>query len=489
MLVTEELLAEEHWSGKLYSDGWTSGAAGSMHVLDKSTRSSLGEVAIASAADVARAAASASAAQPAWAATYGVERREVFIRAARLIEDHRDELVSWIVRETGGVEAKAQFELKMSIDEMLEAAAMPTQPIGQLVPASHPGITSIARRVPRGIVGVIAPWNFPVILALRSVAPALALGNAVLLKPDPQTPIVGGFALAEIFERAGLPSGLLHVLPGDAETGEALVTHPDVKTISFTGSTEVGRRVNELAAPMLKKVALELGGNNAYLVLDDADLEAASSCGAWGSYLHQGQICMTAGRHIVHESVADEYIRRLSERAERLPVGNPAEGEVALGPMINEAQLQRVQAIVDESVAQGARLVVGGTFDGPFYRPTVLAGVTPDMPAFTEEIFGPVAPVTVVSSDAEAVELANRTPHGLVAAVQGASDHALRVAQQLQTGLVHVNDQTVNYESYIPFGGTGDSGNGGRFGGGSTLDEFTEWQWMTVRAEAQVYPF
>jgi benzaldehyde dehydrogenase (NAD) len=489
MLTTEQLLSQDQWEGKLFSGGWTDGGGEPLTVTEKATGESLGEVAQASPADVAAAARAAAAAQPAWAATYGVERREVFIRAAQLLAEHREELIDWIIRETGGVRPKAEFELKMSTDELLEAAAIPTQPFGHLVPSAQPGITSVARRVPRGVVGVISPWNFPVVLALRSVAPALALGNSVILKPDPQTPISGGFVLAELFRQAGLPDGVFHVLPGDAVTGEALVTDPIVKTISFTGSTEIGRRVNQLAAPLLKKVALELGGNNAYIVLDDADLEAASSCGAWGSYLHQGQICMTAGRHIVHERVADEYIRLLAERADRLPVGNPATDEVALGPMINQRQLERVQDIVDRSVAAGARLVAGGTSDGPYYRPTVLAGVTADMPAFAEEIFGPVAPVTVVSSDEEAIRLANSTPHGLVAAVQGSSERAVRVAAQLQTGLVHVNDQTVNYESYIPFGGMGDSGNGGRFGGASSWDEFTEWQWMTVRDTAQVYPF
>jgi benzaldehyde dehydrogenase (NAD) len=351
-------------------------------------------------------------------------------------------------------------------------------------------VTSIARRHPRGVVGIISPWNFPLILSLRSVAPALALGNAVILKPDPQTPVVGGIILARIFEEAGLPDGLFHVLPGGAETGEAIVTHPGIRTISFTGSTAVGRRVNELAAPLMKKVALELGGNNAYIVLEDADLEAASSAGAWGSFLHQGQICMTAGRHIVHERIADAYIEQLAERAQRLPVGNPYDSEVALGPIINDTQLQRVHQIVDDSVDAGARLVTGGTSEGPYFRPTVLADLTAEMPAFTEEIFGPVAPVTVVGSDAEAIAMANATPWRLVAAVQSASpDRARRVAEALQTGLVHVNDQTVNYESHIPFGGVGDSGNGGRFGGQASLDEFTEWQWMTLRDAAAPFPF
>jgi benzaldehyde dehydrogenase (NAD) len=490
VLVAESLLDDRAWDGKLYSGGWTAGGGAAIAVLDKATGEQLGEVAAATADDVARAAEVAQEAQGAWRETYAVERRAVFVRAARLLEDHHAELADWIVRETGGVRPKAEFELKMSTDELLEAAAMPTQPTGLVVPGAQPGITSIARRIPRGVIGVITPWNFPLILALRSVAPALALGNAVILKPDPQTPVAGGFALARIFAEAGLPEGLFHVLPGDAETGEAIVSDPRIGTISFTGSTEVGRRVNELAAPSMKKVALELGGNNAYIVLDDADLEAASSAGAWGSFLHQGQICMTAGRHIVHERIADDYVEALAERANRLPVGNPFEEEVALGPIINERQLDRVVRIVGETVDAGATLVAGGTHEGPYYKPTVLSGVTPEMAAFKEEIFGPVAPVTVVGSDEEAIALANQTPWGLVAAVQtGSPQRAQRIADQLRTGLVHVNDQTVNYESYIPFGGVGDSGNGGRFGGAASFDEFTEWQWLTLRDTATPYPF
>jgi benzaldehyde dehydrogenase (NAD) len=489
MMLTTERLLDDRWAGKLYSGGWTDGRGESLAVLDKATGESLAEVVVATADDVARAVDIATEAQRAWRETYAVEQRAVFIKAAQLLDEHRAEIADWIVRETGGVRPKAEFELKMSMDELLEAAAMPTQPTGMLVPGNQPGVTSIARRVPRGVVGVISPWNFPLILGLRSVAPALALGNAVILKPDPQTPVVGGVIMARIFEEAGLPEGLFHVLPGGAPTGEAIVTHPAVRTISFTGSTAVGRRVNELAAPLMKKVALELGGNNAYIVLDDADLEVASSAGAWGSFLHQGQICMTAGRHIVHERIADAYIEQLAERADRLPVGNPFESEVALGPIINSTQLRRVHEIVDGSVDAGAHLVAGGTSDGPYFRPTVLSGVTPSMPAFTEEIFGPVAPVTVVSSDEEAIALANQTPWGLVAAVQGSPGRARRVAEGLQTGLVHVNDQTVNYESYIPFGGMGESGNGGRFGGHASFDEFTEWQWMTLRDAGAAYPF
>jgi benzaldehyde dehydrogenase (NAD) len=324
---------------------------------------------------------------------------------------------------------------------------------------------------------------------MRSVGPALTLGNAVVLKPDANTPVSGGVVLARMFEEAGLPDGLLHVLPGAGDVGQALVEDPHVRMISFTGSTATGRIVGETAGRMLKRTILELGGNCPLIVLEDADVEAASSAGAWGSYLHQGQICIAVSRHLVHESVVDAYTAALVERANRLPVGNPATDEVALGPIINERQVERVQRIVDETVSQGAKLLAGGTHDGLFYKPTVLGGVDRSMAAFKEEIFGPVAPIISFSSDEEAVELANGTDYGLAAAVQGAPKHAAAIAEQLRAGMVHVNDQTVNEEPPAPFGGFGCSSNGGHFGGVANLELWTEWQWMTARDAATPFPF
>jgi benzaldehyde dehydrogenase (NAD) len=273
------------------------------------------------------------------------------------------------------------------------AAALIAHPLGHVLPSLTPGRTSIARRVPIGVVGVITPWNSPYVLAMRSVGPALALGNAVVLKCDPNTPVTGGVVIARIFEEAGLPSGLLHVLPGGADVGQALTEDPNVRMISFTGSTATGRSVGAAAGRRLKRLVLELGGNSPLIVLDDADLEAASSAGAWGSFLHQGQICLAVSRHLVHESIADAYLEALCKRAQRLPVGNPDTEQVALGPIINERQVQRVQRIVDDSVAAGAQALTGGRADGLFYPPTVLGAVTTEMAAFREEIFGPVAPV------------------------------------------------------------------------------------------------
>jgi benzaldehyde dehydrogenase (NAD) len=325
---------------------------------------------------------------------------------------------------------------------------------------------------------------------MRSVGPALALGNAIVLKPDANTPISGGVVLARLFEEAGLPENLLHVLPGGADVGQALVSDPHVRMISFTGSTATGRLVGETAGRLLKRTVLELGGNSPLVVLDDADIEAASSAGAWGSFLHQGQICIAVSRHLVHESIVEEYTAALVERAQRLPVGNPATEEVALGPIINERQIGRVRRIIDESVAQGAKLRAGGSNDGPFFQATVLGDVSTSMPAYAEEIFGPVAPVISFRDDAEAVELANGTEWGLAAAVQSASpQRAAAIAEQLRAGMVHINDQTVNEEPPAPFGGFGASSNGGHFGGVANLELWTEWQWLTARDKASPFPF
>jgi benzaldehyde dehydrogenase (NAD) len=485
-----DLLDSVAWQGKVFSDGWNDAKGGTVDSIEPATGDVLGTVGLANAEDIAQAAISARAAQPEWAAKTGPERAALIRKAALILQDNRAEIETWLIREGGAVPGKAAFEVDLVLGEFWEAAALPTQPWGHLLPSSEPGRDSIARRVPVGVVGVISPWNFPQILSMRAVIPALALGNAVILKPDVQTAIVGGTLVARIFEEAGLPEGLLHVMAGDAEPGAALASDPNVAMISFTGSTAVGREVGAAAGRSLKRVSLELGGNNALIILDDADLEVASSAGAWGAFLHQGQVCMTAGRHIVLESVADQYIDRLAKRAANLPVGNPHTDQVALGPLINARQVENVDRIVNETVAAGAEVRAGGVHEGLFYSPTVLAGVTPSMAAFKEEIFGPVAPVVVVKDEEEAIRVANDTEYGLTAAIQtGSVARGLALAKQIHTGIVHVNDQTLNNDAFAPFGGVGASGNGSRFGSQSSWDEFTSWQWVTSREQAHGFPF
>lgn len=482
--------AAQQWDGKLYLNGWITPEGGTATVVEPATGTALAQVGVASRGDVDRAVTSATEAQRGWAALPFTQRALVMRKAEALLRERTDEFNRWNTRECGSIPAKAAFELDATCEQISMAAALPMQPEGLLFPSSMPGRRNMWRQVPIGVVGVISPWNFPLLLAMRSVAPALALGNAVVLKPDLQSAVVGGLLIAQLFEDAGLPPGVLQVLPGGPDTGDALVRHPDCGMISFTGSTAVGRSIGQTCGGLLKKVALELGGNNALIVLEDADLDAAASNGAWGSFLHQGQICMQTGRHLVHRSVAQAYAEKLAERASRLVVGDPHAGHVHLGPLINARQCDRVHGIVQSSVQAGAQLLTGGEHQGLFYRPTVLAGVTPDMAAFREELFGPVAPITVFDSDEEAIALANSSAYGLAAAIHSACvARASALAQRLHSGMVHINDQTVNNEFHVPFGGMGASGNGGRFGGPANVHEFTHSQWISVLDQPITYPF
>lgn len=484
------LIDLERFDGAVFSGGWHKGRGGTITDIAPATGQTLVETGQANAEEVGEAAERAKAAQRGWAATSFEHRAEILRRAVGLLDEHTDELQQWIVQEAGKIPPAAGKEIAIARGELNEAIALTSQPSGDVLPSEQPERLSMIRRIPVGVVGVISPWNFPLNLSMRSVAPALALGNAVVLKPDPNTPVAGGLVIARLLEEAGLPDDVLHVLPGDAEAGQALCTDPRVGMISFTGSTDVGRVIADQAGRTLKRVALELGGNNALIVLDDADVDLATSAGAWGSFLHQGQICMTAGRHLVHEKVFDQYVERLGERAGKLRVGDPASEQVALGPLINDQQVQRVAEIVDGTVGQGARVVTGGTHHDRFFAPTVLAGVTPDMPAFADEIFGPVAPVVSFGDEDEAVDLANRVEHGLVAAIQTSRpNRGMRLGERLEAGMIHINDQTVNDEPHVPFGGIGASGNGFRFGGLANLEAFTFSQWVTVRDEPASYPF
>ncbi|CAG4882282.1 Benzaldehyde dehydrogenase [NAD(+)] [Georgfuchsia toluolica] len=482
--ILGNLAQKQGWIG-----GWADLGGAVLPVNEPATGELMAEVALANPADVRRAAKAAREAQCAWASLPFLDRAAIFRRAVVVLEREQEELASWIVRETGGILPKAQFEIGSVINLLHEAAAMLTQPRGLILP-SNEGTLSYARRVPHGVVGVISPFNFPFLLSARALLPALATGNAVVLKPDPRTPVSGGLLHALLFEAAGLPANVLQVLPGEADAGESLVTDPDVTMISFTGSTAAGRRVGELAGKHLKKVALELGGKNSMIILDDADLDAATSCGAFASWMHQGQVCMSAGRHLVHEKIAAEYVKRMTEKAKHLPVGDPYRENVALGPLITAKQVEKVTRIVTESVAAGARLQAGGTAKGLFYSPTVLDGVTPGMAVFREEIFGPVVAVTTFSTDEEAIQLANDTEHGLSAGIISNSlMRARAIAERLNVGLVHINDQTVQDDGLMPMGGRGSSGNGSRHGGPANWDEFTQWQWVTYKNAPPPYPF
>jgi benzaldehyde dehydrogenase (NAD) len=478
-------------AGKLFLDGeWTKGGGGSRDVVNPSDGGTLGSVGIADLEDVDHAIQVGRAAQQAWAEAPFDDRAKVLRDAGHLLEENAGECAGWLMREAGSAGGKAGFEAGLVAGELHFAAALALAPTGQVLRSARPRL-SLAQRVPVGVVGVISPFNFPGVLSMRSVAPALALGNAVVLKPDPRTAIAGGLFLAAVLERAGLPKGVLSVLPGGPDVGMALVEHPQVRVISFTGSTRVGRQIGETAGRLLKRAHLELSGNNALVVLDDVDVDAAVSAGAWGAFLHQGQICMTAGRHVVHRSVYNQYVEGLAAAADRLPVGDPSTSDVALGPIIDEHHLDRVHELVTASVDAGARLAAGGTYERLFYRPTVLAEVRPEHRAFAEEIFGPVAPVLSFESDDELVDIVNDSEYGLSLAILSRDVmRALKLAERLPSGIVHINDQTVDDEAVAPFGGVAASGTGGRFGGfEANAEAFTETRWITAQGSIERYPF
>ncbi|MFV0375163.1 aldehyde dehydrogenase family protein [Microbacterium sp.] len=469
--------------GRIYSGRWRPGGGGVREVVSPGSGAVIGRIGVADQTDVARAGRAAAAAQRRWGAASYRDRAGVLARAAAALREMRSDVEQMIVRESGSLPSKAHYEVDKAVAELEAAVGLVTASQGDILPVDDPATLGLARRVPVGVVGVITPWNAPLTLGIRSVAPAIALGNAVLLKPDPKTPFSGGAAIAEVLQLAGLPKDLLHVLPGGADVGEAVVRCPDTSVISFTGSSAAGRQVGAIAGGLLKRLILELGGNNAIVVMADADLDRAVDCALAGAYRHQGQVCMATGRHLVHESIADEYERRLVEAVRTMVPTDPLAAGATMGPLITSAQAERVHDIVERTVSQGARVLTGGTHEGNLYQPTVLADVDPASPAFTHEIFGPVAPVTRFATVEEALQLAGATDYGLSAAIHTSDAAAgLAFASQLRVGMVAINGRT-NYDApHIPMGGMGASGNGSRHGGRWDLEELTFVQWVTMPA-------
>jgi acyl-CoA reductase-like NAD-dependent aldehyde dehydrogenase len=429
---------------------------------------------------------------PQWSQTPPEARQLVFLRAADILERRRDEVVGLLERETGSTFGFSMFQHHFVTGLFRQAAAIPYAPIGQVLPTDTPGRLAMGMRQPVGVVGAIAPWNAALILSARSIAAPLALGNTVVAKPSEWSPVVGGLLWGEIFAEAGLPAGALNVVthaPGEAgPIAEEFVEHPAVRRINFTGSTATGRKLAEAAGRHLKRVVLELGGYNPLIVLGDADVEYAVNASAFGSFLHQGQICMSTRRIIVERSIADEFSRRLAEKTQNLKAGDPKEPDTIIGPLINERALETVRGRVEEAVSKGAKLLAGGEAEGPVFRATLLADVPADSEFAREETFGPVAAIDVVEDAEEAVERANATTYGLSAGIITSDpDRGFALAQRLESGIVHVNDQTVADEPQMPFGGVKESGYG-RFGGQAVLDEFTELRWVTITSGSHPYP-
>jgi acyl-CoA reductase-like NAD-dependent aldehyde dehydrogenase len=374
-----------------------------------------------------------------------------------------------------------------------QAAGNAYAPTGQVIPSDIPGTLAVGLRRPVGVVGAIAPWNAALILSARSIAAPLVLGNSVVLKPSEWSPVSGGLLWAEIFADAGLPEGVLNVVthaPGAAQPiADQLVSHPAVRRINFTGSTNTGRKLAEAAGRNLKRVLLELGGYNPLIVLGDADLEYAVNASAFGAFLHQGQICMSARRIIVERSIADEFVDRLAEKTKTLKAGDPKEQDTIIGPLINEDALATVKARVDDAVSKGARVLAGGNAVGSCYEATLVADVPEDSDLARLETFGPVAAIDVVDTPDEAIARANATTYGLSAGILTSdTERGWALAQRIDAGIVHVNDQPVGDEPQMPFGGVKDSG-WGRFGGQAVIDEFTDLHWVTVTRGSHPFPF
>lgn len=434
----------------------------------------------------------AARAQLDWAALLPGDRAAVMRHAAQIMEVRREEIVSWLILESGGTRIKANLEWNAVHGVLLEAATLPYLVEGRILPADIPGKESRMYRKPVGVVGVISPWNWPLQLTARSVAPALAVGNAVVVKPASDTPVTGGLLLAKILEEAGLPPGVFSVIVGaGSEIGDAFVTHPIPRVISFTGSTPVGRNIARLAAegPILKRLELELGGNGPFVVLDDADLEQAVEAAVFGKFLHQGQTCMSVNRFIIDDRVHDEFLERFTDRVCQLKVGDPNAPDTMIGPIINESQLNVLRSRIQEAISAGASQVVGGEAQGLILPPHIFSQVTNQMQLAKMESFGPIAPFIRAHDEMEALKIANDTELGLAAAVFTRDiERGFRFAQRIETGMTHINDQPVNDLPYNPFGGEKNSGIG-RFNGIWAVVAFTTDQWITVQHTPRRYPF
>lgn len=443
-------------------------------------------------ADAEAAANAAAAAFAGWSGTPPTERRAVLNRAADLIEQRTGEFTDAMTVETGASTQWVRFNCKLGAAMLREAAAMTTQIGGEVVPSDRPGHLAMAVRQPAGVCLAIAPWNAPVILGARALAMPLACGNTVVLKSAEMCPMTQ-WLIADTLRASGVPAGAVNVIsnaPQDAQAVvDALIAHPAVRRVNFTGSTRVGRLVAESCARHLKRVLLELGGKAPFIVLDDADLDAAAQAAAFGAFFNQGQICMSTERLVVDAAVADDFVERLARRTRSLRAGVPGAEGCVLGAMIGRDAVVRVRTMVDDALRKGATLVCGGEAEGTIMQPTLLDHVTPAMQIYRDESFGPVVGVVRVHSVEEAITVANDNEYGLAASVFGRDiNRALAVARQVDSGICHVNSATVQDEPQMPFGGVKGSGYG-RFGGKAAIDEFTELRWLSVQTEAPHYPF
>ncbi len=477
---------------KQYIGGeWQEGSSNNKCVnYDPYTQSELVSIPLATKEDIDRAYQAAKAAQVEWAQTNPYARFEIIQNVAKVFADNRQMLVDILISETGSTVAKAQAEVDFCLNDIREYASLPVRMKGEIIPSCIPDKENLVYRLPVGVVGVISPFNFPLYLSIRAIIPALAVGNGVVVKPDRQAFISGGLVIAKLLEEAGLPKGIFNVTVADSsEVGDAFIEHPIPRVIYFTGSTASGRHISEICGKNLKKAVLELGGNNVMIVLDDADVEQAASAALFGKFLHQGQVCMSLNRIIVDRKVYDQFVEAFTRRAANIKTGNPTEPDTFVGPIISQKQVDKIQAWVDQSINEGARVLQRGSVNGLLMEPVILADVTNGMAVAKNEVFGPVASILPVDSAEEAVSIANDSEHGLSGSIFTQDlQRGIDLALQIETGMVHVNDQSCNCEPIIPFGGEKSSGLG-RCGGDWSLEEYTTLRWISVQKETRPFPF
>lgn len=448
------------------------------------------EFKIANVSDIDQAYRSAQQAQLEWNQVNPYKKREILENAVKYIEENEEEIISIIIDELGGTRLKANFEIGLVKNIIKEAATFPLRMEGKILPSTIDHVENRLYRVSVGVVGVISPFNFPFFLSMKSVAPAIGAGNGVVLKPHEDTPITGGTLIGKIFEEAGVPKGLVNVVVTDInEIGDAFVEHPIPRIISFTGSTKVGSYIGQVAMKNFKKPILELGGNSAFIVLDDADIDYAVNAATFSRFTHQGQICMSANRILVHKSIYDEFLEKYVAKVSSLKVGNPRDPETIIGPVINDRQAANLKALIEKGIEEGAKAILKGNINGRMVEPTILVDVTTDMTVMQEELFGPVVCVVPFETEEEAIEIANNTRFGLSGAIHTSNlERGVELAKKVHTGMIHVNDITIHDEPIVAFGGEKQSGIG-RLNGQWSLEEFTTLKWISVNYSQRVFPY
>ncbi|AOH57068.1 aldehyde dehydrogenase [Peribacillus muralis] len=478
---------------KSYISGeWAEGLTGRTYdILNPFNGSLLSTVSLASSQQVQESFEHAKAAQKEWAKTTPEQRNEILRKAVSYFQENREDIMDVIVRETGGSLIKANAELGLTI-EILKEAMTYAHEVNRVheVPSAVEGKVNRIHRRPLGVISSISPFNFPMNLSVRTIAPAIALGNSVVHKPDVQVSYSGGIIIAAAFEYAGLPKGVLNMIITDLEEiGDDMLTNPIPRLISFTGSTPVGRHIGEVAGKNLKRVALELGGNNPFIVLSDANVDRAADAAIFGKYLHQGQICMSINRIIVHKDLYEDFIGKFVERAKALPYGNPLDPKTVIGPLVNESQIEKAQRYIEEAKQSGAVLALEGKREGNVLTPYIFRDVKNTDKIAQTELFSPVVSIIKAESDEEAIEIANDTEYGLSSAIfTDDLERGERLGLEIDSGMTHINDQTVNDGPNVAFGGNKMSGMG-RFGNPWVVEEFTVTKWISKQTVARQYPF